>query len=121
MTSDPAAPKSAAAPSARRVHAITYEHGGDKYEVTVGKPRKVYPRQTGPRGGYIKNAGHRPWGSETGAVVSRIEDGGDLLYVWSEEPSPGWANPSYVGRHEIRSIAYFEAAPAEVGSPDTQD
>lgn len=121
MTGDPAAPEPAAATSIRRVRAITYEHDGDKYEVTVGKPRKVYPRQTGPRGGYIKDADHRSWGNETGTTVSRIEDGGDLLYVWSEDPARGWANPSLVGRREIRSIAYFDDAPAGAGSANTKD
>ena len=35
---------------------MTYKHDGDKYEVTVGEPRKVYQRETGPRGSYIEDA-----------------------------------------------------------------
>lgn len=86
---------------------MTYVHDGDKYEVTVGQPRKRYPRKTGPRGGYIKNADFMPWGSETGNVVTRIEVAGNLIHVWSEEPSRGWANPSFVGRDEVKAIEYI--------------
>jgi hypothetical protein len=110
----------AEAPPARRVRSITYEHDGDRYEVTVGAARKVYRRKTGPRGGYIKNAANQGWGTPTGAVVTRIESGEPYL-VWTEEPSGGWANPSYVGRQEIKSIAYFDAVPTEVGTPNTNN
>jgi hypothetical protein len=40
----------------RQAWTMTYRHDGDKYEVTVVEPRKVYRRRTGPRGGYINNA-----------------------------------------------------------------
>jgi hypothetical protein len=30
------------------VYQMTYEHNGNKYEVTVGEPRKQYRRRTGP-------------------------------------------------------------------------
>ena len=43
----------------RRVYSLTYEREGDRYEVTVGEKRKRYARRTGPRGGYIKDAGQR--------------------------------------------------------------
>jgi hypothetical protein len=39
---------------------MTYKHDGDKYEVTVGEPRKVYQRETGPRGSYIEDADWQP-------------------------------------------------------------
>jgi hypothetical protein len=61
MTGDPAVPEPGAASGRRRVRSISYEHDSDMYEVTVGRPRKVYPRQTGSRGGYIKDAGFRRW------------------------------------------------------------
>ena len=43
-------------PAGRQARSMTYKHDGDKYEVTVGEPRKAYRRKTGPRGGYIKDA-----------------------------------------------------------------
>jgi len=102
--------------SSRRVRSIIYEHDGDKYEVTVGNPRKVYPSKTGPRGGYIKNTGHQSWGTPTGSPVTRIE-AGDPFLVYSEEPSDGWANPSVVGGSEIKGIGYFDdTGPAELAS-----
>jgi hypothetical protein len=82
---------------------VTYKHDGDKYEVTVGEPRKVYKRKTGPRGGYIKDADCQGWGSSTGSTVTAIEDAGNVIYVYSEEPSKGWANPSMVGWNEVMS------------------
>jgi hypothetical protein len=112
MTADSAALDLPGAQGARQVQAITYEHDGDRYEVAVGRPRKVYRRRTGPRGGYIKNAGHQSWGTETGTVVTRIE-AGDPFCVWSEEPCGRWANPSFVGPHEIRSINYLDGAGLE--------
>lgn len=33
---------------------MTYEHGGARYEVSVGLPRKRYDRRRGPRGGRIR-------------------------------------------------------------------
>jgi hypothetical protein len=108
MTFDSAASESPA-PAAQQARAITYEHEGDRYEVTVGSPRTVYRRRTGPRGGYIKDAGQQSWGTGTGSVVTRIEIG-DPTLVWSEEPSQGWANPSFVGLREIRHIEYFDVS-----------
>ena len=104
---------------ARRVRSITYEHGGDRYEAIVGSPRKVYRRRTGPRGGYIKNAGQQSWCTETGSVITSIEPG-DPSYVWSEVPSGIWANPSFVGQHEIRHIEYFDDAAAEADATTTE-
>ncbi len=111
-------PDDSASAGGRQIRSITYEHDGDKYEVSVGSSRKVYPRKTGPRGGYIKDAGHRSWGSETGAVVTRIEPG-DPFLVWSEEPPRGWANPSFMGQREIRRIEYFGEAAGSAGSDST--
>jgi hypothetical protein len=89
---------------------MTYRHDGDKYEVSVGKPRKIFKRQTGPRGGYLKNADWQGWGTETGSVVTAIEDGGKAIYVFSEEPSGVWANPSMVGFNEIVNIDWINEA-----------
>jgi len=99
-----------AAAASRRVYAMTYEHDGARYEVTVGQRRKRYARQTGPRGGYIKDADYASWGHDTGTEVAGIiDDGGDVLYVWSfGPPFDGWANPSFVGRREVRSLEYFD-------------
>jgi hypothetical protein len=104
----------------RRVHSLIYEHNGDKYEVTVGQPRKRYAKETGPRGGYIKNVGHQQWASDTGTTVSGIIDTrGDLLYVWSYGPPFGdWANPSFVGRVEVRRIDYFDEPSVEASEAD---
>jgi hypothetical protein len=101
--------ESDAPPDSRRVYSLTYEHEGDRYEVTIGQKRKRYARKTGPRGGYIKDAGQQGWATETGTVVSGIIDAGDPLHVWSYGPPfGGWANPSVVGRSEVRRIEYFE-------------
>lgn len=95
--------------TSRRVYAVTYEHGGDRYAVKVGEPRQVYRRRTGPRGGYMKNAGHEGWATETGTVISGIVDARTYLQVWSfGPPFGGWANPSLIGRPEITRIEYFE-------------
>jgi hypothetical protein len=95
----------------RRVRKLTYEHDGDRYEVTVGEPRKRFRRQTGPRGGYINNAGFERLGRDTGTIVSGIIETDDLIYVWSYGPPfGGWANPSFVGRAEVRNIEYFDDA-----------
>jgi hypothetical protein len=109
MTADPGA---AGATARRQIRSITYEHEGDRYEVIVGSPRRVYRRRTGPRGGYIKNAGQKSWSTGTGSVVTGIEPG-DPFCVWSEVPSGIWDNPSLVGQHEIRHIEYFDDAAAE--------
>jgi hypothetical protein len=57
---------------AEPLYSIRYEHDGDRCTVTVGEPRQKYPRETGPRGGYRRNAGHRGWASPTGTVVTTI-------------------------------------------------
>lgn len=93
----------------RPVHSVTYEHEGGKFVVTVGKERQEYPRETGPQGGYIKNAGHRGWATSTGSMVTLIVNIGTVLEVYSELPARGWANPSLIGLSEIQSIEYFEA------------
>jgi|SRR5579863_7179958 len=101
--------ESPAPPGSRRVYSLTYEHEGDRYEVTAGEKRKRYARKTGPRGGYIKDAGQRGWATETGTVVSGIIDADEQFYVWSYGPPfGGWANPSSVGRSEVRGLEYFE-------------
>jgi hypothetical protein len=55
----------------RQARAMTYRHDGDKYGVTVGEPRKVYKRKTGPRGGYIKNADWQAGAPKPAAPSSR--------------------------------------------------
>jgi hypothetical protein len=93
--------------SGRQARAMTYRHDGDKYEVTIGEPRKVYRRKTGPRGGYIKDADWQGWGTPVGSIVTAIVDAGHVIYVYSEEPSKGWANPSAVGHGEVMSAEWI--------------
>jgi hypothetical protein len=102
--------KTPATAASRRVYAVTYEHGGARYEATVGQRRRRYARQTGPRGGHLKDAGYASRGEATGTEIAGIiDDGGDVLYVWSfGPPFDGWANPSLVGRSEVRSLEYFD-------------
>ena len=85
---------------------MTYKHDGDKYQVTVGQPRELYRRRTGPRGGYIKNADWQGRGTPTGSTVTAIIDAGRFMEVYFEEPSRGWANPSMVGYDEVMSIEW---------------
>ncbi len=92
----------------RAVHSITYEHEGSKLIVKVGAERQEYRRKTGPRGGYLKNAGHVGWAVSTGSTVLLIVSTGTLLEVHSESLSRGWANPSLIGLNEITAIEYFE-------------
>ena len=101
MTSD-----SATLTTPKRARSMTYKHNGDEYEVTVGQPRKLFRRKTGPRGGYIKNADWQGWDTPTGSTVTAIIDVGHVINVYSEEPSSGWANPSQVGHGEIMSIEW---------------
>jgi hypothetical protein len=102
--------QSGASPSSKRVYTLVYEHDGDRYELTVGQPREVFKRKTGPRGGYIKDAGQVRYGVSTGTVVSAIVEAGQVIHVWSYGPPfGGWANPSLVGIREVRAIAYFDA------------
>ena len=113
--------ESPAPPDSRRVHKLTYEHDGDRYEVTVGKPRKRFRRRTGPRGGYIEDADFERFGRDTGTAVSGIIDTGDLIYVWSYGPPfGGWGNPTMVGPGEARSIEYFDNATAEADATTTE-
>lgn len=109
------------APSdSRRAYKLVYENGDDRYEVTVGKPRKRYRLRTGPRGGRIPNADFERLGHDTGTVVSGIIDTGDLLYVWSYGPPFGeWHNPAMVGRAGVRSIEYFDEAPASADTAES--
>jgi len=91
----------------RQARSLTYKHNGDKYVVTVGEPRKVHKRKTGPRGGYIKDADWQTWGTETGSTVTAIINAGRYIEVYSEMPSKGWANPSTVGHDEVISIDWI--------------
>jgi len=112
--------ESPAPPGSRRVYSLTYEHEGDRYEVTVGEKRKRYARKTGPRGGYIKDAEQQGWASRTGTIVSGIIDAGATLYVWSYGPPFGeWHNPAMVGRAGVRSIEYFDEAPASADTAES--
>jgi hypothetical protein len=97
---------------------VTYDHDGSKFVVTVGVERQKYRRKTGPRGGYIKNAGHVGWPVSTGSVVRLIVHTGSLVEVSSALPSRDWANPSLIGLGEITSIDYFEAPINDEPSPD---
>jgi hypothetical protein len=51
----------------RAISSVTYEHDGSRFVVTVGLERQEYRRRTGPRGGYVKNAGHVGWAVSTGS------------------------------------------------------
>ena len=95
------------AAAGRQARSMTYKHDGDKYEVTVGEPRKVYRRKTGPRGGYIKDADWQGWGTPAGSTVTAIIEAGKCIEVYSEAPPRGWANPSMVGHGEVMSIEWI--------------
>jgi hypothetical protein len=113
--------ESSAPPGSRRVYSLTDEHEGDRCEVTVGEKRKRYARKTGPRGGYIKDAGQQRWATGTGTIVSGIIDAGEQLYVWSYGPPFGrWGNPTFVGRNEVRAVEYFEDPGGETGTENPQ-
>lgn len=86
---------------------IAYLHEGDRYEVRVGEPRHVFKRETGPRGGYRPNAGHRKWSSDTGTLVTAIMRTPTVIFVWSVPPYAPWANPSMVGLGEIEVTVRF--------------
>jgi hypothetical protein len=94
---------------AEALYEIGYLHDGDRYEVRVGEPRHVFPRKTGPRGGYRPNAGHRGWSSDIGTVVTAIMRTPTVIYVWSLSPHGGWANPSMVGTGELGKTTSFNA------------
>lgn len=96
------------------LYEIDYQHDGDgdHYEVRVGEPRHIYPRETGPRGGYRRNAGQRSWSSNTGTVVTAIMRAPSVIYVWSFPPYENWANPSMVGLGELRNAVPFSEFPA---------
>lgn len=93
---------------AKALYGINYVHEGNRYEVRVGEARKVFPRKTGPRGGYRPNAGYRGWGSPSGSKVTAIMRAPNVVYVWSLPPSRPWANPSMVGPGELEEGLPFE-------------
>lgn len=94
---------------AEALYEVDYQHEGDRYEVRVGEPRHLYPRKTGPRGGYRANAGRRAWSSDTGTIVTAIMRTPSVIYVWSLPPHGDWANPSMVGISELRKAVPFAA------------
>lgn len=94
---------------AQALYEIGYLHDGDRYEVRVGEPRHVFPRKTGPRGGYRPDAGHRGWSSDTGTVVTAIMRTPTVIFVWSLPPYGNWANPSMVGAAELGKAIPFDA------------
>ena len=101
--------RSRAPADSKRVYSMTYEHGPSKYVVTVGEARMEYSRKTGPRGGYIKDAGYQALGHRTGTQVSGIVHAGNVIYVWSYGPPFGrWHNPSMVGPTSVTEIEYFD-------------
>lgn len=93
----------------RGIRALTYEHGRSKYELAVGSARREFRRQTGPRGGYRKDADYERLARETGGMVLLIIDAGSMIEVYSE-PGGGWALPSLVGVNEVvpGSTEYFD-------------
>jgi hypothetical protein len=103
------AERSGAAASSRRIFSVTYEHESSRFVVTVGERRMEFRRQTGPRGGYIKNAPYLGYGHDSGTIVSAILDCAELLQVWTYGPPfKGWANPSLIGRREVSDVTYFD-------------
>jgi hypothetical protein len=90
----------------RPVYSLTYEHEGSKYVVRVGQPRMCYAQKRGTRG----DPDYQPHGSHTGTDVTAIAEEArrELFHVWSMPPYGGWANPSFVGRHSVTDIEYFE-------------
>ena len=95
---------------AEALYEIDYLHDGDRYEVRVGEPRHLYPRKTGPRGGYRRDAEYRGWSSDTGTVVTAIMRATpNMIYVWSLPPYGEWANPSMVGSGELARAVPFSA------------
>ena len=100
---------------------IAYLHGGNRYEVRVGEPRKAFPRKTGPRGGYRANAGYRDWSSATGTVVRAIMRTPTVVFVWSTPPYGGWANPSMIGLTEVETVVGFAGeSDSGSGAPGSQ-
>ena len=94
---------------------LVYEHDDVKFVAEVGKQRERFVRRTGRRGGYIRNADFVPHSQPTGSVVAAILDppGEPVLQVCSYGPPfGGWANPSLVGRSEVKSIEYFDGSQA---------
>jgi hypothetical protein len=94
--------------SCRRLYSLTYTHDQDKIVVTVGKPPMVYKRQTGPRGGYIKNADFVRLGQSIGTTVCGIVDAGSLIYVYQIPSNRYWANPILVGQGSVMTLDPFE-------------
>jgi hypothetical protein len=99
-------------PTTRPLRSIMYEHGGDRYVVTVGSRRKKYARLTGPKGGYIKNAGQSSVAVETGTDVTAICDPAQgttkPIHVFSMPPYGGWGHPSYVGWESVTDFEAFD-------------
>jgi hypothetical protein len=92
----------------KALYGINYVHEGNRYEVRVGEARKVFPRKTGPRGGYRPNAGYRDWSSPSGSIVTAIMRAPNVLYVWSLVPSRPWVNPSMVGPGSLEEVISFD-------------
>ncbi|HEY2479015.1 MAG TPA: hypothetical protein VGI17_09810 [Solirubrobacterales bacterium] len=95
------------AEEAQALFEIAYLHEGDRHEVRVGEPRRVFRRQTGPRGGYRSDACHRRWSSDTGTVVTAIMQTPTVILVWSAPPYAPWGNPSMVGLGEVEFAVPF--------------
>ena len=91
------------------IYKMEYEHEGSKFILQVGLQRKEYARETGPRGGYIKNARQSKIGRYTGSVVTMILENSSLIRVYSVRGGE-WGNPSLVGLDEVldETVEYFE-------------
>jgi hypothetical protein len=93
----------------RAIQLMTYLHEGARFEVTVGAPRKEYRKETGPRGGYKKNAGISRIGHSSGNPVYLITESARAIDVYSFRPDK-WGHPSIVGENEVirDTIEYFD-------------
>jgi hypothetical protein len=93
----------------RAIRKIEYEHNSSRFIVEVGHPRQEYRRQTGPRGGRIKNAEFSRMAHSTGSVVNMILETPSVIEVYSA-PGDGWGFPSLVGDREVTvgTIEYFD-------------
>jgi hypothetical protein len=91
----------------RAIRKLEYDHDSSRFVVEIGKSRQEYRRKTGPRGGYIKNAGYQGWANSTGNIVNMILKTPTVIEVYSV-PGDGWAFPSLVGGSEITGVEYFD-------------
>lgn len=101
----------------RAMSRLIYLHEGNRFELKIGAPRKEFRRETGPRGGYRKNAQPSSYGREVGGKVLLIVNDGHLIYV-TAVPGGGWGLNSIVGVHEVLESEYFDEFIAPASGSD---